>query len=58
MSDVEQIRDRASRLYALALKTRDNNLDDYAAQLEELACARRWAKQSPVKYFQGVEREG
>jgi hypothetical protein len=38
MSDVEQIiRDRASRLHALALKARDNNLDDYAAQLEELA---------------------
>jgi hypothetical protein len=37
MSDVAQIRDRASRLYALALKARDNNLDDYAAQLEELA---------------------
>ena len=37
MSDVEQIRDCASSLYALALKARDNNLDDYAAQLEELA---------------------
>ena len=34
MSDVEQIRDRASRLHALALKARDNNLDDYAAQLK------------------------
>jgi hypothetical protein len=37
MSDVGKIRDRASRLYALALKARDNNLDDYASQLEELA---------------------
>ena len=37
MSDVEQIRDCASSLYALALNARDNNLDDYAAQLEELA---------------------
>jgi hypothetical protein len=37
VSDVEQIRDCASSLYALALKARDNNLDDYAAQLEELA---------------------
>ena len=37
MSDVEQIRDCASSLYALALNARDNNLHDYAAQLEELA---------------------
>jgi hypothetical protein len=37
MSDVGQIRDRAARLHALALKARDNNLNDYASQLEELA---------------------
>jgi hypothetical protein len=37
MSNAQQIRDRAERLYALALKARDNNLNDYAAQLEELA---------------------
>jgi hypothetical protein len=37
MSDVEQIRDCTSGLYALALKARDNNFNDYAAQLEELA---------------------
>ena len=37
MSDVEQIRDCASGLYALELKARDNNFNDYAAQLEELA---------------------
>lgn len=36
-SDVEQIRERAKRLYALAHKARANNLNDYAAQLEELA---------------------
>jgi hypothetical protein len=36
MSDVEQIQDCASGLYALALKARDNNFNDYAAQLEEL----------------------
>jgi hypothetical protein len=37
MSDVEQIRDCASGLYALALKARDNNFNEYAAQLEKLA---------------------
>jgi hypothetical protein len=37
MGDVEQIRECASGLYALALKARDNNFNDYAAQLEELA---------------------
>jgi hypothetical protein len=37
MSDVEQIRDRAGGRYALALKARDNNFNDYAAQLDELA---------------------
>ena len=36
MSDIERIRDRATVLYALALEARDNNLDNYAAQLEEL----------------------
>jgi hypothetical protein len=32
MSDVEQIRECASGLCALALKARDNNLNDYAAR--------------------------
>jgi hypothetical protein len=32
MSDAEQIRDRAKRLWALALKARHNNLNDYAGQ--------------------------
>ena len=50
ISDVEQIRDRASRLCALALKARNNNLDDYATQLEELAadasaCADRLSRE-------------
>jgi hypothetical protein len=37
MSGVEQIRERAKRLHGLAQKARDNNLNDYAAQLEDLA---------------------
>ena len=37
MSDIDQIRDRAARLLALARKARENNLNDYAAQLEQLA---------------------
>jgi hypothetical protein len=31
MGDVEQIRECASGLYALALKARDNNFNDYCA---------------------------
>jgi hypothetical protein len=34
---VRQIWERAERLYALALKARDDNLIDYAEQLEQLA---------------------
>jgi hypothetical protein len=37
VSDVRQIWERAERLYALALKARDDNLIDYAEQLEQLA---------------------
>ena len=37
MSDAVQIRDRASRLFALALKARENGLLDYAEQLTQLA---------------------
>jgi hypothetical protein len=37
MSNIEQLRDRAKRLRTLAVKARDNNLNDYAAQLEEIA---------------------
>jgi hypothetical protein len=37
MDDAERIRDRATRLYALALKARDDGLVDYATELEELA---------------------
>ena len=50
MGDVEQIRECASGLYALALKARDNNFNDYAVQLEELAadasaCADRLSRE-------------
>ena len=37
MSDVQEIWERAERLYALALKARDDNLIEYALQLEQLA---------------------
>jgi predicted glycosyltransferase len=37
MSDVQEIWERAERLYALALKARDDNLVEYALQLEQLA---------------------
>ena len=37
MSDVREIWERAERLYALALKARDDNLIDYALELEQLA---------------------
>ena len=37
MSDAAQIRDRASRLFALALKAREDGLLDYAEQLIPLA---------------------
>jgi hypothetical protein len=37
VSDVRQIWERAERLYALALKARDDNLIAYAQQLEQLA---------------------
>ena len=37
MRDVREIWERAERLYALALKARDDNLIDYAQQLEQLA---------------------
>jgi hypothetical protein len=37
MSDVQEIWERAERLYALALKARDDNLTEYALQLEQLA---------------------
>ena len=37
MSDAQQMRDRATCLYAMALKARDNNINDYAGHLEELA---------------------
>jgi hypothetical protein len=36
-SDVREIWQRAERLYALALKARDDNLVEYALQLEQLA---------------------
>ena len=58
MSDMQRVRDRATRLYALALKARDNNLDDYAVQLEELAAkaarhadqlSQQQSKRSPAK---------
>jgi hypothetical protein len=37
MSDAEQIRVRAARLFALALKAREDGKSDYAAELTELA---------------------
>jgi hypothetical protein len=37
MSDVREIWERAERLYALALKARDDNLINYALELEQLA---------------------
>jgi hypothetical protein len=37
MSDVQEIWERAERLYALALRARDDNLIDYALELEQLA---------------------
>jgi hypothetical protein len=54
--DVEQIPDRATRLYALALKARDNNLSDYAAQLEELA-AEASARADRLGFEQPGEKE-
>jgi hypothetical protein len=37
MSDADQLRDRATRLLALALKARDNGLSEYADELTQLA---------------------
>ena len=37
MSDAVQIRDRASRLFALALKVREDGLLNYAEQLTQMA---------------------
>ena len=37
MSDAEQLRDRATRLLALALKARDNGHRQYADELTQLA---------------------
>jgi hypothetical protein len=37
LRDVREIWERAERLYALALKARDDNLIEYAQQLELLA---------------------
>jgi hypothetical protein len=37
MSDAGQLRDRATRLFALARKARDNGLREYANQLTQLA---------------------
>jgi hypothetical protein len=37
MSDADQLRDRAARLFALARKARDNGLREYANELTQLA---------------------
>jgi hypothetical protein len=37
MSDADQLRDRAARLFALARKARDNGLREYANELTRLA---------------------
>jgi hypothetical protein len=37
MSDAEQLRDRATRLLALARKARDNELREYADELTQFA---------------------
>jgi hypothetical protein len=37
MSDADQLRDWATRLFALALKARDNGLSEYADELTQLA---------------------
>jgi hypothetical protein len=37
MSDADQLRNRATRLLALALKARDNGLIEYADELTQLA---------------------
>jgi cellobiose-specific phosphotransferase system component IIA len=37
MSDADQLRDRATRLLALALKARDNGHFEYADELTQLA---------------------
>jgi hypothetical protein len=37
MSDADQLRDRAARLFALARKARDNRLREYANELTQLA---------------------
>jgi hypothetical protein len=37
MSDANQVRNRATRLLALALKARDNGLSEYADELTQLA---------------------
>jgi hypothetical protein len=37
MSDADQLRNRATRLLALALKARDNGLSEYADELTQLA---------------------
>jgi hypothetical protein len=37
MSDMDQLRDRATRLLALAGKARDNGLAEYADELAQLA---------------------
>jgi hypothetical protein len=55
VDDVQALRERATRLYALALKARDSNLDYYAVQLEELAAeafahADRLAPFSALRY--------
>jgi hypothetical protein len=37
MSDADQLRNRATRLLALALEARDNGLSEYANELTQLA---------------------
>jgi hypothetical protein len=57
--DLEHVWDRAERLYALALQARDNNLAEYAIQLEELAAeasARADEASSGLQQLSGQQR--
>ena len=53
MSDVQEIWERAERLYALALKARDDNLVEYALQLEQLAAEASAHAERLTAEFQG-----